>query len=320
MSQPAFSIVVEWDNARYAALERTRAMLRTLTAQLAEQTGDGRRAEVFFIYDRREIDGAMVGEVLKQEFTPDPAAVTTRLIPTDGLHYYDQKNFGARLSSGEIVILLDCDIIPEPGWLGSMLGAFRRPEVSVVAGDTYLEHDSIYSKAFALFWYFTLRDTKDEMVETTFFHANNVAFRAEVFAAHPFPRLEAYRIQCTLLCERLREKGIPIYLQKAARASHPAPLGAYFFTRALNNGRDEILLATALERKNRVPLRLIYWNYYACLKATYHKFRAGYRAVGLSIPSAAAAYAVAVGYFTLKACGALITYCRPKLAQRLFPA
>src|SRR4051812_191163 len=112
MSQPAFSIVVEWDNARYAALERTRTMLRALSAQLAEQTGPDRRAEVFFIYDRHEIDGAIVAKVLKQDFTPDPANVDTRLLPTDGLHYYDQKNFGARLSSGEIVILLDCDIIP----------------------------------------------------------------------------------------------------------------------------------------------------------------------------------------------------------------
>jgi glycosyltransferase involved in cell wall biosynthesis len=320
MSKPAFSIVIEWDNARYAALARTRQMLRTLASQIAAQTRPEHRAEVFLIYDRHSIDGAMVSAVVKEDFTPDPALVDTHILPTDGLHYYEQKNFGARMSSGEVVILLDCDIIPEPGWLAAMLAPFDRPEVNVVAGDTYLQYTGLYSKAFALFWYFTLRDGKDELVTTTFFHANNVAFRADVFAAYPFPRLEAYRIQCTMLCERLQANGIPIYLQKAARASHPPPLGAYFFTRALNNGRDEILEAFLIERRNSLPPRMIYWNYAMGLIHAYRKFVRGYKAVQLGRVSAVAAYGVAVTYFTLKACGAAFTYYYPRLAQRLFPA
>jgi hypothetical protein len=317
---PTFSISIEWENARFAELERTRRMLRSLREQLIALPPPRKPPRINLLYDRGSIDGDVVQKVVRAELKPELLPAETHIIANDGLRYYQQKNFGASLAETEITIFLDCDVVPEPGWLQAMLDAFDDPAVGVVAGETYIEYKTFYSKAFALFWFFLLRDPSTDLRPATFFHANNVAFRAPIFAAYPFPDLPVYRGQCTMLCHRLLSDGIGIYVQKRARVSHPVPLTVrYFVARALNNGRDEVLVSNMIERANRPALRTVYWNCYVGVVGSYRKFRSQGKNIGLSGPSAVAAYTVAVTYFMLKAIGEAITHARPNLIARLFP-
>jgi hypothetical protein len=319
-SAPTFSISIEWENARFAELERTRRMLRALREQLLALAPRTQLPQINILYDRGCIDGEIVRRVVAEELQPESLPAATAILPNDGLRYYQQKNLGGRLGEVDLAILLDCDVVPEPGWLQAMLDAFDDPKVGVVAGETYIEYKTFYSKAFALFWFFPLRDPSTDLQATTFFHANNVAFRSEIFAAWPFPDLPTYRGQCTVLGHTLREKGVGIYVQKRARVSHPVPLSIkYFIGRALNNGRDEVLVDAIVHRRNRRQLRSVYWNYRTGLVGSFRKFRAHAPDVGLSLPASVAAYLVGAAYFTLKAIGELVTHVRPNLVSRLFP-
>ena len=99
---PTFSISIEWENARFAELQRTRRMLRALRVQLLALPPPAQPPQINLIYDRHTIDGAMVRKVVAEDFQPESLPADTRIIANDGLRYYEQKNFGARLSNGEI--------------------------------------------------------------------------------------------------------------------------------------------------------------------------------------------------------------------------
>lgn len=190
---PTFSISIEWENARFAELERTRAMLLVLSEQLIALPPPREPPQINLLYDRTVIDGDMVRRVVSEELQPDSLPAVTRIVPNEGLRYYDQKNFGASISDAELTIFLDSDAILEPGWLAALIASFENPAVGAVAGENYIEYDNFYSKAFALFWFFPLRDTAEDLRPADHFHANNSAFRSEIFAANPFPKLPTFR-------------------------------------------------------------------------------------------------------------------------------
>lgn len=319
-STPTFSISVEWENARFAELQRTRLMLRSLRAQIASLPAPPAPPAINFLYDKRSIDGAMVERVLGEEFTYGALAATTQIIPTDGLHYYEQKKLGAASASADIKIFLDCDVVPEPGWLAAMLESFENPDVGAVAGETYIEQTGFYSKAFSLFWFFPLRDASESLEPTARFHANNVAFRSEVFAKHPFPSMDAYRAQCVMLGRTLHANHIGLYVQKRARVSHPCPLGVwYYMARALHNGRDWVLISGLDGQRGSRTLKLIYWTLRSNLKRTFGRIRKHRHDVGLGPLGNVAACGLATSYFLLQAIGSAVSVYRRDVIPRHFP-
>ena len=157
--------------------------------------------------------------------------------------YFEQKNYGFSLAKREVVVFLDSDVIPEPGWLEGLLIALRDPAVHVISGNTYIEPDSWYARAFALFWFFPLRQEDAPMARVKGFFANNVAFRREVFASHQFPRLNTFRGHCVELARTLEANGYGIFREPRSRVSHPPPNGfSHFVARAMCQGRDERFL------------------------------------------------------------------------------
>jgi len=44
------------------------------------------------------------------------------------------RNLGVKNASGEIILFLDSDCVPEPGWLQAMTAPFRQPEIAGVKG------------------------------------------------------------------------------------------------------------------------------------------------------------------------------------------
>lgn len=236
---PSFSVIVEWENARAAGTARATRTMSELVSQIRELADEvAGRPELIILYEREAVDPRCIDAALAAAGVED-APISVKLHATEGSNYYDQKNRGAEIASGDYVLFLDSDVIPEAGWLRALLGSVRRG-VDVVAGSTYVEPETFLGRAFALFWFFPLRSPSRGLVETAFFYANTVMFRRELFLAYKFPDLPLYRGHCSVLGRSLRQNGIRLYQQTNARVRHPPPNAVHFVHRALCEGYDAV--------------------------------------------------------------------------------
>jgi hypothetical protein len=316
--EPSLSIVVEWENARLAEAERPLAMLAELARQLDElAVPSPRPVEIVLLHNPEAVDGAAIEAMIDHARPRDRWAASFRLLASADRTYYEQKNFGVASTSGDIVLLLDSDVVPEPGWLQKLLAAFDDPAVAVVCGSTYIELASLYDRAVALFWLFPLRPEGERMEEAKSFYANNVAFRRAVIAANPFPDLPTFRGQCRMLSERLRTQGIRILRHTGARVSHPPPNGwRHFVNRALCEGHDE---AVRDRERGRSLVGRGMRDFWRRMRYATGRVVTDRRAVGLSPLGAFGAWSVALGYYALKLTGRLLTALDPSIVRRHFP-
>jgi hypothetical protein len=248
------SIIVEWENVLLSEMDRCREMLRRLADQVAsiEQRGAtqggtlGRLVfpfELIVAFDPGAVSRETVAGVLADSLPAGQDVLHVRLEAAPGLEYYGMKNHGATIATGDVVVFLDSDVIPQPLWLERLLGAFDDPAVQVVGGNTFIEPLSVYTRALAAGWFFPFQAPEARVVVSKYFFANNVAFDRGVLAAHPFrPVAGQSRGACTRLAADLTRQGIQPRLHKGAQVSHPPPNGVrHFFVRALAHGRDEVI-------------------------------------------------------------------------------
>jgi len=246
-STPKLTVIIEWENVRRSELERARRMLRTLKNQVEEQRM-AKPVEVLILYDDEVIPGEGVQALLAEVLGTNNKVLDVRVETAPGLHYYDLKNHGAQRASGDLLLFLDSDVIPESDWLQSLVAAAANEDVHVVGGDAFIEPDGLVAKAFSVFWFFnspeaTVAPDKSSLQRRSQFFANNVLFDRETFLAHPFPKMPdgMTRGACLQLARNLEDAGIPVYRELRARVSHPAPNGwRHFFTRAMAQGRDRV--------------------------------------------------------------------------------
>lgn len=243
--KPDISIVIEWENVILADAARSVRMIERLRKQIS---GLSRKVEVIVLFNPEQIDRSFLQNELFRRFDSDSAnnSFSLRVQEACGKHYYELKNEGARLARGDIVVFLDCDVIPDDGWLENIVKPlYDSEEIKMVGGNAYVDYRSVYSKAFALAWIYKLRVKENHsLVKNRLFHANNVAFRKELITAHPFPEMPegVIRKSCVMLSKELELQGFTIWINTAAQVSHPAPNGIHhFLIKALVEGRDSVL-------------------------------------------------------------------------------
>lgn len=314
---PSFSVVVEWENVRLSEAVLARRMLAELarqTAALADRTSPP--PEMLLVYSRDAFDPAPVAAMVAAAFGPDHP-VQPRLVGTDGLEYYTQKNAGAREAANDVVVFLDSDVVPEAGWLAGLLEAMRDPSVAVVCGATHVAAEGLYGKAFSLFWFFPPRDASANGLQPKpQFFANNVAFRRDLFLRTGFPEAATLRGQCVSLARQLRRDGVEIYCNGSSRVAHPPPNGlGHFVRRALSAGHD-----AAMDTPPGQPaVRAAYWRLRESLGDAAKRIRSGRASAGLSRPGAVAAFGIAAAYHVLTFAGDLVTQRAPHLIPRYAP-
>lgn len=310
------SIVIEWENVLTAEDARPRRAL----AELARQTAAlAERCEVLFLYNPAQVGrdhiAAAIAPYARQNRTQ------WRIEAAPGLHYYELKNAGARLARGEIVVLTDSDIIVEPGWLAAITAPFAgAPEIALVAGNTYLDTSTLKGKALAEGWLFPPRSDSDALTKTSFFLANNVAFRRDFLLAHPFPAMPdgVTRGACVSLTRQLESEGVTIWLAGGARASHPPPKDlTRVLIRALAEGRDwafnrgltpgRAALATAARYAAQAPGEIA-----RMIRVT----RAASARLGLTAPQGALTALLQCAFCTLRPIGAFAAILVPAYARQ----
>jgi glycosyltransferase involved in cell wall biosynthesis len=167
------------------------------------------------------------------------------LLPVENGTYCVQKNHGALRSSGELLIFLDSDVIPQDGWLLAMIKGFHDDRVDAAVGNTYTDYsdDRIYSRTFALTWMFPERRAERGICLATDFYANNFAIRRSLFLERPFEDVPGFlHGAARRFVSKLEQRGIQLWEVMDAQASHPPPNGIrHFCMRALAAGRADAL-------------------------------------------------------------------------------
>ena len=309
---PSFSVIVEWENVRFAGNARAVRTLRALISQIRELEGElDRRPELIILYEK----GAATPDTIERALALASAAnapVDITLHATEGSNYYGQKNEGAEIASRDYLLFLDSDVVPEAGWLRELLGSVQ-VGVDVVAGSTYVEPTSFFGRAFGLFWFFPLRSPSLGLVETKFFYANNVIFKRKLFLAHKFPDLPLYRGHCGALGIALRSEGVRLYQQTNARVAHPPPYPSHFVHRALSEGYD----ATIREQLKGTQAELGIPELKRQLKGL--RTRINQRIDGMEVGRSERTAAMMLGkaYYFLRFVGQLWAQRSPEQAQRM---
>ena len=299
---PHSSIVVEWETGKECGGGRALACLAELNRQIwKECDAFSAPPELILVFDPHEAERPAVEQAAAAAAPRGwPGRFEIAAAP-HRLDYYQKKNFGFARTRGEIVLFVDSDLAPEPGWLLALVAPFADPAKNVVVGRTHFETGSLYERAMALFWIFEERIGEDHVRVTRRLVSNNIAFRRPLFAALPFPDRPTYRGQCSELGARLNGLGIVMYEATAARTVHPAPTGVRAFAaRAFKAGRDSAA-CRALEGPVRPRDCVAEWR--RDTSAVRSRIRSRAAAIGAGPASRAAAALLGTLYYSIKATG-----------------
>lgn len=247
--EPVVTILLEWENVLVAAEDRCVRMLQELGRQVNAFDGT---AEILVLFNPEHIRESEIAQVVAEHLhiPPHAANVSVRTVAAPGMNYYELRNHGTRIARGEIIVCLDSDVIPEPGWLIALISPIRtNPGVDFVGGETHLDHTgSFFDKAFTLGWIFPLRSSDDELRPASCrqFWANNLACRRSFFLENHYPTDASNpesRNACRRLKQHLQAQGVTIWRAGNARVSHPAPHGwRKAMLHALVEGRDNAII------------------------------------------------------------------------------
>jgi hypothetical protein len=324
------SFVVEWENTRRNGIPRAWALLEALGRQWREiterrypETLPPEAAGFLDRLDPRPELIAVSGEALGADAVEEirrrtPEGFDLGIHVAEGLEYYPLKNHGARRASGDLLLFVDSDVLPDEGWLAHLLGSFARPDVHVVSGQTYVGPSDLFSRAFALGWTYELRDPTGRFEPCRKFYGNNVAFRAGAFPAGGFPPIGSRtRGASSLLRRELQRVGIDVWQNRQAGVDHPAPSSfRHMVVRALAHGRD-IYMTDSAERHLR-GLRLSVGTAARRLaRGCKSTFRDRHR-VGLEWWQIPASLAIVGTYYGFFALGGILTHLSPAAMGRRF--
>lgn len=309
--KPEISIIIEWENYILADMERSFEMLKKLNTQVPLIQ---KPLEVIVLFNPEQIEKSFLEKELSQILkVSNNNYCRLRIEEAIDKHYYDLKNEGVKRAEGEIVIFLDSDVIPEDDWLKNIVQPFYDNNVDVVAGNSYIDCNSLYSKSFALGWFFGLRLNDSNLIlKHHGFYANNVAFRKEVLLSFPFPEMPegVTRGACTMLSKQLEQVGIKIWTNTTAQVSHPPPNGiSHFCTRGLAEGRDLVLMD---KPKLHVFIRYHYWDR---INDCTRRILANRKKVRLSAWEVPVAMAIMWTYYSIYLVGGVLAVLMPDFAK-----
>lgn len=319
-----YSVIVEWSNALLAAAERPRKMMEALSDQVerraAREDPPGGPVQVLVCFDGQRVDSAAISAMAPLAAPGRHGALEVIHCNFPGAEYYALKNLGARRADGAVLVFLDSDVVPQADWLTAILEPFEDRACAVVGGTAFIDPVGLWGKATALNWIFELEPEDRETRPSNRFWANNVAFRREVFIAHPYPLLDGQsRGSCVVLAQELTGSGIPIRVNHAARVTHPAPAGARgFFERAMAQGRDRVLWHRRFGSwwMQSVPAGCLrYLKHLAQLtEATLRH----YRKVGARAVEVPAIWLLSATYYLVFLLGEIATHVAPERMKRSF--
>ena len=252
--------------------------------------------------------------------------IDLKIIPATKLDYYELKNYGVPQSHRDIIIFIDCDVVPEEGWLVGMVEPFQNPRLSVLSG-VNVPTKTLYMKAWTVVTGLRLGSTayKESVVklgteyddqriqEVEFFNANGVAFRREIIEANPFPHLPQFRRGCVVLGEQLRLQGYKIFFQPKSSSFHPPPNGLkHFIVTALSEGHDTAI-ARSQTRKVKASMPNDNQKNHLSLREIFSHYRKKYRLARLNLKDEVGTFGIVLSYLLFMYVGYQLSSVKPDL-------
>ncbi len=207
-STPALSAVIETVNTppgQYAYLDST-------LAHLAAQTIPKERLEIIVVIDTN-VHPALAKHVAG-------ALPSARIIEAQGLHYYAQKNLGARHARAPLVGFIDSDCFPGHTWAESIIDAFARHDdkLGAVQGTVWTTDETSFAKAFLVSVFGHLQGATERA--TPSLAASNCAFRRADIVASPFEETPVFHGPDVRMRARLGDEGRYVLLVPGAADRH----------------------------------------------------------------------------------------------------
>ncbi|HKY04142.1 MAG TPA: glycosyltransferase [Blastocatellia bacterium] len=208
LSTPRLSAVVETVNiapGQYTPLDCT-------LAQLEAQTIPKEQLEIIVV-----IDTAVHPALKKHVADLVPSA---RIIETEGMHYYAQKNLGAAHARAPLVGFIDSDCLPGITWAESIIDAFARHDdrLGAVQGTVWTESDASIAKAFLVTVFGHLQAASERL--TPSLATSNCAFRRADIVASPFEEMPVFHGPDVRMRARLGDEGKYVLLVPGAADRH----------------------------------------------------------------------------------------------------
>jgi Glycosyl transferase family 2 len=243
---PSFSLVIEAYNLPSGGLARLRASLDSIAG---EEPSPGEAREVLVVSS-----GQLSAEDYAGLQRSYPWLTLHRLPPT--MSYGDMKAAGVAATSGEIVILLDCDCVYERGWLRHLLVPFGDdPKCAAVTGETQTPLRGPYDLAASFTWNFS-RFTGETELAPARYYSHPGALRRAVLQDCPMPLgLPIVRGGAIIHSVALRRAGYTIWRQPLARTHHPLPSPGELLARFFAQGHDSVIMPRLVGDPSGASLR-----------------------------------------------------------------
>jgi hypothetical protein len=308
IGRPYLSVIVELDNVLHGEVSRARTMLTRLLDQIRNNELEP-RVEVLILYDETAVTPNDLHSIVTTTRAAERPFV--HVVPTKGLRYFSLKNEGGRRATGDVLLFVDSDCLPEDDWLRHLLESFQHSEVEVVTGNSYIDRDTFYAKTFAAGWYFPARLPDGPLVTTRTTFVNTLLMRRRIFEKYPFPEESAlYMGQGVTWNRTLATDGVTIFLNPRARVAHPPPV---FLRSAIVNGYDTAQRTRRPGDSKLQSLRWSYWGLRDNLSTMFRRIRRDYRDVGLPRAAVPLAIVIAGVYWTLWSTAELVARWAPGL-------
>ena len=263
----SLSVIVEWENTINVAESRPRKMLRELARQVKQEIHEYHTPiQLLLMYNPCDGDKQSILSILNDEWGSLLDDVNYELVEANRASYYELKNVGANHASGEIIVFVDSDVLPESCWLHNMVSSFADPAIGVCQGATYVQPESLFNKAIALAWVFPFKKRSGALTDENGTFANNIAYRKSVFLDNKYPNEITWRGQCSTQRAALKEKKIGVFWNNAARTIHPFPENLkHTIARSFYIGHDHVTRG-AQSTVNKNSLKDSYWRWHTFLK------------------------------------------------------
>lgn len=315
-----FSIVLEWENALIAELDRTEAMLQAIHLQCAARSES---VELIILHNPEQVSRAFIAGFIEAVIQKHnlPRVLELRLQEAPKAHYFQLKNLGIRASRGQTVIVLDSDVIPEATWLDTLIEAHRAHPEAFVSGLSYIDHEDFMGKAFAINWFFPLPPVDMRLIQVNQIRSNNFMVKRQLFLDHPYPKMDdgVTRGADNLLWKDLTDRGIELFVHHGARATHPAPSNfRHFLIRGMSEGRDLYFFHQEKEFLPKHPT-IHFLKYYLllCKRVFKNTLTQGHR-VQLSTLEKPAIIATMLFYYQLFLAGGLMAKFFPSFSKTVW--
>jgi len=152
-SLPPVTFVVEWENAIDVEDDWAKKAMTSFQDELERNSNRfAEKPTILYLYDEGAVSEATIAGVIDTVAPKLRELADLQIVATPGLTYYKLKNHGVGMAKTDLVVFLDSDAGPQPGWLEALLAPFADPEIMAVGGFTVLGWEDILSKTMALFF------------------------------------------------------------------------------------------------------------------------------------------------------------------------